>query len=79
MTLKYLRQYVSQRYLANEYNIAKSTIAPIVKWTVKILIKRKSFSLPNKVKNINDNSENINNTITILNDFHVAQSINQLS
>lgn len=57
ITLKYLRQYVSQRYLAKEYNIGKSRIAPIIKWTTKLLVKDKSFSLPNKAKNINDYSE----------------------
>lgn len=29
-TLKYNRQYVSQRYLATEYNVAKSCIGPII-------------------------------------------------
>lgn len=57
ITLKYLRQYVSQRYLAHEYKIAKSSISPIVKWTVKILVKNSNFSLPNRVENIYDNSE----------------------
>ena len=58
ITLKYLRQYLSQRYLALEYNIAKSGISPIVKWTTKVLVASHSFSLPKKVKNIYDNSEN---------------------
>ena len=56
--LKYLRQYTSQRYLAHEYNVAKSSIAPIIKWTTKILVKNCNFSLPNRVNNINDRSEN---------------------
>lgn len=58
ITLKYCRQYVSQRYLASEYQIGKSRIAPIIKWTIKILLKNNNFSLPNKVQNIDDNSEN---------------------
>ena len=57
VTLKYTRQYVSQRYLAIEYNIAKSCIAPIIKWTLKIIVSSGSFSLPNKVENIYDTSE----------------------
>lgn len=57
ITLKYLRQYVSQRYLAKEYGIGKSRISPIVKETSKILVKDKSFSLPNRVTNMNDYSE----------------------
>lgn len=57
VTLKYCRQYLSQRYLSHEYNIAKSCIAPIIKWTIKALVKNNNFSLPNKVENINDKSE----------------------
>lgn len=57
ITLKYLRQYVSQRYLAAEYNTAKSCIAPIVKSTLKLIVEDGRFSLPNKVSNIYDNSE----------------------
>lgn len=57
ITLKYLRQYVSQRYLAKEYDTAKSNISPIFKWTLKVLVKDSNFSLPNKVDNINDTSE----------------------
>lgn len=57
ITLKYLRQYVSQRYLAKEYDTAKSNISPIFKWTLKVLVKNNNFSLPNKVDNINDTSE----------------------
>lgn len=57
ITLKYNRQYVSQRYLAVEYNVAKSCIGPIINWTMKIIVDSKSFSLFNKVSNIYDNSE----------------------
>lgn len=37
--------------------MAKSCIAPIIKWTTKVLVSSNSFSLPNKVENIYDNSE----------------------
>lgn len=57
ITLKYVRQYVSQRYLAIEYNIAKSCIAPAIKWTLKVIASNEGFSLPNKVENIYDTSE----------------------
>lgn len=57
ITLKYLRQYTSQRYLAIEYGIAKSCISPIIKWTMKVLMNDNNFSLPNKIQNINDTSE----------------------
>ena len=57
ITLKYYRQYLSQRYLAIEYGVAKSCISPIIKWTAKVLVSDNNFSLPNKTENINDNSE----------------------
>ena len=57
VTLKYCRQYLSQRYLAHEYSVAKSCIAPIIKWTIKVLVKNNNFYLPNKVENIYDKSE----------------------
>ena len=53
-----MRQYTTQRYLAFEYKIAKSCISPIVIHTTKILVRHGNFSLPNKVDNINDKSEN---------------------
>lgn len=57
ITLKYCRQYVSQRYLASEYNIAKSSISPTIKSTMKTLIDNNCYSLPNRVQNIYDKSE----------------------
>lgn len=57
ITLKYCRQYLTHRYLAKEYNIAKSCISSIVKWTMKVIVNNSNFSLPNKVENITDNSE----------------------
>lgn len=57
ITLKYNRQYLSHRYLASEYNVAKSCISFIIKWTMKIIVSDKRFSLPNKVQNIYDKSE----------------------
>lgn len=57
ITLKYNRQYLSHRYLAIEYNVAKSCISSIIKWTMKIIVSDGRFSLPNKVQNIYDTSE----------------------
>lgn len=57
ITLKYCRQYLSQRYIAHEYGVAKSCISPIIKWTLKILVKDYNFSLPKKTDNIFDKSE----------------------
>ena len=44
--------------MAQEYDVAKSSISPIVISTSKILVSSKNFSLPKKVENIKDNSEN---------------------
>lgn len=52
-----MRQYASQRYLALEYHVAKSCIAPAIKWTIKILVASKSFTLFNKQESILDQSE----------------------
>lgn len=58
ITLKYCRQYISHRYLASEYGIGKSRISSIIRWTIKVLLTNSCFSLPNRVKNIYDESEN---------------------
>ena len=52
-----MRHYSSQRYLALEYGVAKSCISPAIKWTMKILVASKSFSLFNKQESISDHSE----------------------
>ena len=57
IALKYSRQYSSQRYLAIEYDIAKSCISPIVKWVMKNVVSSQQFSLFNRVQNMTDNSE----------------------
>lgn len=57
ITLEYLRQYTSQRYLSVKYKVSKSRISDIIKWTLKVLVDDSSFSLPNKVQNIYDTSE----------------------
>lgn len=57
ITLKYIRQYLSQRYLAFEYSTSKSCISPIIKWTLKALINNNNFSLFNRILRINDISE----------------------
>lgn len=55
--LKYMRQYLSQRYLASEYNIAKSSIHSIIIWVAKTLETEGSFCLPKRTSNITDTSE----------------------
>ena len=55
---KYSRQYFSQRYLAAKYGISKSQISPTITWVAKTLAKNIVFTLPNRVKNMEDHSEN---------------------
>ena len=48
MTLKYLRQYVTQKELAFEFEIGEATGCNTIRWVEDILIKDGSFSLPGK-------------------------------
>ena len=48
MTLKYLRQYVTQKELAFEFEIGEATVCNTIRWVEGILIKDGSFSLPGK-------------------------------
>ena len=48
MTLKYLRQYVTQKELAFEFEIGEATVCNTIRWVEDILIKDGSFSLPGK-------------------------------
>lgn len=57
ITLKYLRQYLSQRYLAADYGISKSCVSTIIEWTTKVLVVNKAFRLPNRTQNVVDESE----------------------
>ena len=48
MTLKYLRQYVTPKELAFEFEIGEATVCNTIRWVEDILIKDGSFSLPGK-------------------------------
>ena len=48
MTLKYLRQYVTQKELAFEFEIGEATVCNTIRWVEDTLIKDGSFSLPGK-------------------------------
>ena len=54
MTLKYLRQYVTQKELAFEFEIGEATVCNTIRWVEDILIKDGSFSLPGKKVPIED-------------------------
>lgn len=56
MTLKYLRQYVTQKELAFEFEVGEATICDTIRWVEDILIKDGSFSLPDKKVMLEDDS-----------------------
>lgn len=56
MTLKYLRQYVTQKELAFEFEVGEATVNDIIKWVEDTLIKDGRFSLPGKKALLEDNS-----------------------
>ena len=56
MTLKYLRQYVTQKELAFEFEIGEATVCDTIRWVEDTLIKDGSFSLPGKKVLLEDDS-----------------------
>ncbi len=56
MTLKYLRQYVTQKELAFEFEVGEATVCDTIKWVEDTLIKDGSFSLPGKKVLLEDDS-----------------------
>ena len=48
MSLKYLRQYVTQKELAFEFEVGEATAHDIIVWVEDTLIKSGKFSLPGK-------------------------------
>ena len=48
MTLKYLRQYVTQKELAFEFDVGEATVYDTIRWVEDTLIKDGNFSLPGK-------------------------------
>lgn len=48
MTLKYLRQYVTQKELAYEFGVGEATVHDTIVWVENTLIKDLTFSLPRK-------------------------------
>lgn len=56
MTLKYLRQYVTQKELAFEFEVGEATVNDIIKWVENTLIKDGRFSLPGKKTLLEDDS-----------------------
>lgn len=56
MTLKYLRQYVTQKELAFEFEVGEATVCDTIRWVEDTLIKDGTFSLPGKKVLLEDES-----------------------
>jgi transcriptional antiterminator len=48
MTLKYLRQYVTQKELAYEFEVGEATVHDTLVWVERTLVKDEKFKLPGK-------------------------------
>jgi hypothetical protein len=56
MALKYLRQYVTLKELAYEFEIAESTVHDTIVWVENTLVKDDHFKLPGKKALLEDDS-----------------------
>ena len=56
MTLKYLRQYVTQKELAYEFEVGEATVHDTKEWVENTLVKDKKFKLPGKKVLLEDES-----------------------
>ena len=56
MTLKYLRQYVTQKELAYEFEVGEATVHDIIVWVEDTLVKDEKFKLPGKKALLEDDS-----------------------
>lgn len=54
MTLKYLRQYVTQKELAFEFEVGEATVHDTIVWVENTLVKSGEFSLPGKKALLDD-------------------------
>ncbi len=54
MTLKYLRQYVTQKELSFEFGISESTVCDTIKYIENTLIQSGIFNLPGKKELLED-------------------------
>jgi len=48
LSLKYWRQYVTQKELAFEYEVGEATVHDVIDWVENTLVKSGKFSLPGK-------------------------------
>jgi len=56
MTLKYLRQYVTQKELAYEFEVGEATVHDTIVWVENTLVKDERFKLPGKKALLEDES-----------------------
>jgi transposase len=56
MTLKYLRQYVTQKELAYEFEVGEATVHDTIEWVENTLVKDDKFKLPGKKALLEDDS-----------------------
>ena len=56
MTLKYLRQYVTQKELAYEFEVGEATVHDTIVWVENTLVKDDKFKLPGKKALLEDDS-----------------------
>lgn len=56
LTLKYNRQYVTQKELAFEFEVGEATVCDTIKWVEYTLVKDGTFSLPGKKALLEDDS-----------------------
>jgi transcriptional antiterminator len=56
MTLKYLRQYVTQKELAYEFEVGEATVHDTIEWVENTLVKDGKFKLPGKKVLLEDES-----------------------
>ena len=56
MTLKYLRQYVTQKELAYEFEVGEATVHDTIVWVEDTLVKSDKFKLPGRKALLEDDS-----------------------
>jgi transposase len=55
MTLKYLRQYVTQKELTYEFEVGEATVHDTIVWVENTLVKDEKFKLPGKKALLEEN------------------------
>ena len=55
LTLKYLRQYVTQKELAYEFEVGEATVHDIIEWVENTLVKDEKLKLPGKKALLEEN------------------------